>query len=531
MGARYDYTGSLIEGSGETGPTPVFGEITRTLTGSGNAVAHADSYSLRFMDNYYDSFMINQHMVINSNETFQGSKEQETSPTVATNAEGQRYVGYDVDVTGLILVGGTRNTSDHVIVWHDGAPIYDETVGDFDFYADSEPDFGFRDTYDTVGFLAPRVGPTHGPGGDEEQMFTSATTFTGDTPGSTGASWVAFVEEQDEGGEPQEPITDDFGDKPILTPSELSALLDVDPSLTTLDVDQIKSMLREKLAIQIDNFAVFFAESYGGTIRLVVYRYSPGHPGPYSRGEPSYFPATSEFSQVISLSSINAVSQDHEGDAAQLYFLANAMLYTGLATAGAGASAVIGAIVSRGIGAGIAVGAGEVAAEAMGLPINPIQAADTLLRNGTKRVVQKFATRNGASAMSPLRIEEKVIESAAHVSKAASHVENIGFPADVAGAASRLGISIRSVSVADQIATARIGFAHRLSLADIGMLKKYFASQGTTKAVVYSRSSHQSTIEGYTLGLAKTGRTFGGARVEIVDEILGTFRLVFLTLD
>ena len=383
MGARYDSTGLLIEGSGETGPMPVFGDITRTLTGSGNAVAHADSYSLRFMDNYYDSFIIDQHMVINSNETFEGSKEQETSPEVVTNAESQRYVGNDVDVTGLILVGGTRNTSDHVIVWHNGAPIYDETVGDFDFYADSEPDFGFRDTYDTVGFLATRVGPTHGPGGDEEQMFTSATTFTGDTPGSTGASWVAFVGEQQEGGGTQEPGQGDWVE---VTPRILSV-----PNRKEPPVDYLRYMALRGGTITRDDLILEPIIDETGRLLVNVYRFEPAHElRTFVRGSErlivDHIPARREFLKTLSAWSVNELKQDLAREAETLYFASNALLVAGIISAGLSGFAVAGAISTYGLATGAAIGGGEVFAEATGIPLNPVDVGETILKRGTRKV-------------------------------------------------------------------------------------------------------------------------------------------------
>ncbi len=44
----------------------------------------------------------------------------------------------------------------------------------------------------TFSSSAPRVGPSHGPGGEAAQIFAGATVFPGDNPGTTTSSWQEF---------------------------------------------------------------------------------------------------------------------------------------------------------------------------------------------------------------------------------------------------------------------------------------------------------------------------------------------------
>jgi len=66
---------------------------------------------------------------------------------------------------------------------------------------------------------------------------------------------------------------------------------------------------------------------------------------------------------------------------------------------------------------------------------------------------------------------------------------------------------------------------------DIGLLKRFFSNQRAKSAVVNSGAVINADLKALLIKLANNGRTYGGGRVEIIDEVLGTFRLIFNKLD
>ncbi len=169
----------------------MFGTITRTIDGHGDADSWSLSKSQRSQVMGSERWDIEQEMTINQHEDFDGSMVYTKSPKVEL-VEGLPALKYDEGLATDIDVSGWQSPSDHVKVKHNGAVIYDAVQGTPVPYSYATDAFAFEDNFDTVGNIAPRVGPSHGPGGEAAQIFAGATVFPGDNPGTTTSSWPEF---------------------------------------------------------------------------------------------------------------------------------------------------------------------------------------------------------------------------------------------------------------------------------------------------------------------------------------------------
>ncbi len=169
----------------------MFGAITRTIDGHGDADSWSLSKSQRSQVMGSERWDIEQEMTINQHEDFDGSMVYTKSPKVEL-VEGLPALKYDESLVTDINASGEYNPSDHVVVKQNGAVIYDAVQGTPLPYDHPTDAIAFDDLFDTVGNIAPRVGPSHGPGGEAAQVFAGATVFPGDNPGTTASSLLEF---------------------------------------------------------------------------------------------------------------------------------------------------------------------------------------------------------------------------------------------------------------------------------------------------------------------------------------------------